>query len=164
MHSPEHNRSPNLKDLLRDLVWRVLLHSQNVLKWWDIATLSNPLQSIKETTYAMKDCSVIDNRFFEIALSTTATRLPGRETWFHLFGVVNKQWFHRNQKDVGLAVINKVHIQVWIPLQLAPYIVIHNHPYISSCSRYPGLSLQLPMYAGMASDFFFMAFTPNMNH
>ena len=24
---------------------------------------------------------------------------------------------------------------VWIPLQLAPYLVTHNHPYISSCCR-----------------------------
>ena len=31
-----------------------------------------------------------------------------------------------------MAVVNKVHIQAWISLQLAPYIVIHNHPYISS--------------------------------
>ena len=32
--------------------------------------------------------------------------------------------FHRNQKDVGMALVNKVRIQVWIPLQLhvAPYI------------------------------------------
>ena len=35
-----------------------------------------------------------------------------------------------------MAMVNKVHIQAWIPLQLAPYIVTHNHPYISSCSRY----------------------------
>ena len=41
---------------------------------------------------------------------------------------------HRNQKDVGIAVVNKVHIQAWILLQLAPYIVTHNHPYISSCA------------------------------
>ena len=40
---------------------------------------------------------------------------------------------HRNQKYVGMAVVNKVHIQVWTPLQLAPYIVTHNHSYISSC-------------------------------
>ena len=33
-----------------------------------------------------------------------------------------------------MAVVNKVHIiQVWIPLQLAPYIVTHNHPYKSCC-------------------------------
>ena len=31
-----------------------------------------------------------------------------------------------------MAVVNKVHIQVWIPLQLAPYIVTQNHSYISS--------------------------------
>ena len=40
--------------------------------------------------------------------------------------------FHRN--NAGIAVVNKVHIQVWIPLQLAPYIVTYNHPYISSCN------------------------------
>ena len=32
-----------------------------------------------------------------------------------------------------MVVVNKVHIQVWIPLQLAPHIFTHNHPYISSC-------------------------------
>ena len=32
-----------------------------------------------------------------------------------------------------MAVVNKVHIQAWIPLQLGPYIVTHNHPYMSSC-------------------------------
>ena len=45
-----------------------------------------------------------------------------------------------------MSVVNKVHIQVWIPLLLAPYIVTHNHPYISSCSRYLSKSgLQLGM-------------------
>ena len=40
----------------------------------------------------------------------------------------------KNQKDVGRAVVNKVHIQVWIPLQLASYIVTvtHNHSYKSN--------------------------------
>ena len=37
--------------------------------------------------------------------------------------------FYRNQKDARIAVVNKVHIhvhvQVWIPLQLAPYNVKH---------------------------------------
>ena len=33
-----------------------------------------------------------------------------------------------------MAVVNK-HVQVWIPLQLAPYIVTL-HPYISSCKPY----------------------------
>ena len=32
-----------------------------------------------------------------------------------------------------MTMVNKVHIQAWILLQLAPYIVTHNHPYISSC-------------------------------
>ena len=33
-----------------------------------------------------------------------------------LFKVI--KGFHRNQKDAGMAVVSKVHIQVWIPLQL----------------------------------------------
>ena len=33
-----------------------------------------------------------------------------------------------------MAVVNRVHIQLWIPLQLASYTVTHNHPYISTCS------------------------------
>ena len=32
-----------------------------------------------------------------------------------------------------MTVVNKVHIQAWISLQPASYIVTHNHPYISSC-------------------------------
>ena len=47
-----------------------------------------------------------------------------------------------------MGVINKVHIQVWMPLQLAPYIFTHNHPYISSCSRYQQVRLAAT-YVGM---------------
>ena len=41
--------------------------------------------------------------------------------------------FHRNQTDVvGMAVVNKVHKQG----HHYSTLVTHNHPYISSCSRY----------------------------
>ena len=39
--------------------------------------------------------------------------------------------FNRNQKGVWMAVVNKVCKQVWTSLQLVPYIVTHNHFYIS---------------------------------
>ena len=59
-----------------------------------------------------------------------------------------KKKIHRNQKDVGMAMVNKVHIQVWIPLLLALYIVTHNHSYISSCKP-DLLLLQLLIDVGM---------------
>ena len=43
---------------------------------------------------------------------------------------------NRNQWDGSGKRSTHTHVQVWIPLQPAPYIVTHNHPYISSCSRY----------------------------
>ena len=49
-----------------------------------------------------------------------------------------------------MAVVNKVHIQVWNPLQLhvAPYIVTHNHPYKSS-SKPDLLRSTAATYVGM---------------
>ena len=48
--------------------------------------------------------------------------------------------FHRNQKDVGMAVVNKQ------GHHYSTLLSYNNHPYISSCSRYLRLA---PSYVGM---------------
>ena len=51
----------------------------------------------------------------------------------HLQLITSKEVFHKNQKYVGMAVVNKVHRKILEVSITAPYIVTHNHPYISSC-------------------------------
>ena len=51
-------------------------------------------------------------------------------------------------------MVNKLHIQGWIPLQLAPYIVAHSHPYTSTCSCKLDLLISAAatyMYVGMVT-------------
>ena len=84
--------------------------------------------------------------FFSQASVTTAAAMmikhaPNGRNYSWLVPFLLRQVIKRfHIEDVGMAVVN-IHIQAWIPLQLTPYIVTHNHPYTSSCSRYQQVRL-----------------------